>query len=117
MNTKPNKDDNLFNKPVAELIATGFQARIIRVVKKKDEDESNRRQVMAAFLGREIRPAAEKEFADVEFSRTNRRGRMIKTTRNMPLGMVPRGLVAAYQARTHGDSCQRAKPGVKTRFV
>lgn len=114
---KSNKDDNLFNKPVAELIAAGFQARIVRVVTKKDENAANRQELLAAVWGRAPGPIAKNEFADVEFFRTSRRGRLVKTVRNMPLGMVPRGLVAAYQARVHGNPCQRKKPGIRTRFM
>lgn len=102
---------------IAELIAAGFRARVVCVVAKNDDDAASRQQMVGSFLGRAIGPVAKKEFADVEFSRESRRGRLIKTTRSVPVGMVPRGLIASYQASVHGNSCQRKKPGIRTRFM
>lgn len=113
-----NGQKNLFDMTITELIAAGFKPRVISVVKKKNEEAVTRESVVAAFLGRAVRSvSAQKEFADVEFSRESRRGRLVKTTRNMPLGMVPRGLLATYQAAAHGNPCQRKKPGIRTRFM
>ncbi len=109
---------NVFDMTIAELVAAGFTPRVIRVVKKNDgDDAANRELILAAFLGRAERPVAKKEFADVEFTRVSQRGNLVKTMRNMPLGMVPRGIMAAYLATIHGNSCQHAKAPVRTRFV